>query len=240
MIGYDAVEPARLTIASAPPRDPERGFPAPFAIRWPRRVSPGLQLLVRERRGPRASSVFDPADHVAVATPSPRQRPAAPLPAAGHSPELIENSKRFDSFRLFEIGREITRTRRIAGRDSTPGRRHFPPGMMARRELFEASASPNVCLPGAELIPCAPRAFEHPARGCRSALARPARRSPIRAASRYRRRPRAILYLNLETILGASDTARRIRRPAATLERLRPLRDRRLAEAGRPTCSKSC
>ena len=77
---------------------------------------------------------------------------------------LLDNSRHFDSFRLFEIGREIHK--RAEGLpDEIP---HLAAAIYSREDgeagLFELKRVAECLMPGAEVRPAAPRPFEHPAR----------------------------------------------------------------------------
>jgi phenylalanyl-tRNA synthetase beta chain len=78
---------------------------------------------------------------------------------------VLENSKRFDGFRIFEIGREIHK--------QAHGLPHEVPHLAAAiyskegdgvAGLFEMKRAAQCLLPGAETIPATARTFEHPAR----------------------------------------------------------------------------
>src|SRR5207237_8914362 len=108
---------------------------------------------------------WDPADHVAVANPIASDQNLLRLSLLpGIRRNLIENSKRFDSFRLFEIGREIHK--------QPAGLPVEIPQLAAaifahddgRAGLLEAKRVAECLMPGAELVPCQPRSYEHPAR----------------------------------------------------------------------------
>src|SRR5262249_59868502 len=108
---------------------------------------------------------FEPADHVAVANPIASDQTLLRLSLLpGIRRNLLENSKRFDSFRLFEIAREIHKQ---------PGGLpieilHLAATIFARDDgqpgLFEAKRVAECLMPEAELVPTSPRSYEHPAR----------------------------------------------------------------------------
>jgi phenylalanyl-tRNA synthetase beta chain len=78
---------------------------------------------------------------------------------------VLENAKHRDSFRLFEIGLEIHKTT-AALPDEIP---HIAAALYerygdGRAGIFEIKRAAECLLPGAQAVPAAARAFEHPAR----------------------------------------------------------------------------
>ncbi len=109
MIGYGAIEPRAPSLAvGVPPEFPERKFlrtvRAGIAAQGFTEVYNYSFISEEDAR----AFGFDPADHVTVANPIASDQTLMRLSLLpGIRKNLIENSKRFDSFRLFEIGRVI-------------------------------------------------------------------------------------------------------------------------------------
>jgi phenylalanyl-tRNA synthetase beta chain len=126
---------------------------------------------------------------------------------------LIENSKRFDSFRLFEIGREIHKQPAGLPVEIT----QLAAAVFSRDDgqagLFEAKRAAECLMPGAELIPCEARSYEHPARAAEvhwrgRVVGRVFELHPALLEGRA-----AILYLNLETMRSLSQVEKRYTPP---------------------------
>jgi phenylalanyl-tRNA synthetase beta chain len=157
---------------------------------------------------------FDPAAHVVVANPIASDQTLLRLSLLpGIRRNLIENSKRFDSFRLFEIGREIHKqaaelpveipslAAAIFSRDD------------GQAGLFEAKRAAECIMPEAEVIPAPALPYEHPARAAEvrwrgSAVGRLFELHPSLIEGRA-----AILYVNLETMLSLSRREKRYTPP---------------------------
>jgi phenylalanyl-tRNA synthetase beta chain len=170
MIGYDSVTPrAPLMPVTVPPSDEERlfdrGVRSMVAAQGFTEVSNYSFLSEEQAR----ELGFDPAEHLAVKNPiaadqSLMRRSLVP----GIFKNLIENSKHFDSFRLFEIGREVHPELRLA--DGLPKEiPHLAAAMYSRENgepnLFELKRVAECLMPGAEVRPAQEaRSFEHPAR----------------------------------------------------------------------------
>ena len=78
---------------------------------------------------------------------------------------VLENSKHFDAFRLFEIGREIHKQPKALPREIP----HLAAAIYSKdgdgaAGLFEMKRAAECLMPGAETRPCAARPYEHPAR----------------------------------------------------------------------------
>jgi phenylalanyl-tRNA synthetase beta chain len=166
MIGYESIAPAApLTPAGVPPQNPERQF-----LRDLRRTIAAQGFtevynysFVNEEQA-RAFGL-DAADHVAVANPIASDQSlmrTSLLP--GLRKNILDNSRHLNSFRLFEIGREI-RKREGDLPDEVP---HLAAAVCARDDgqagLMEVKRAAECLLPGATVVPSAPRAYEHPAR----------------------------------------------------------------------------
>jgi phenylalanyl-tRNA synthetase beta chain len=108
---------------------------------------------------------FDPADHIAVANPiSADQGLLRTSLLTGIRSNIEENSKHFDRFSLFEIGREIHK-RGEGLPDEIP---HLAAAVFARdggeAGLMELKRAAGHLMPGCELAPIEARQFEHPVR----------------------------------------------------------------------------
>jgi phenylalanyl-tRNA synthetase beta chain len=77
---------------------------------------------------------------------------------------VADNRKHFESFRLFEIGREIHKQPKGLPREIP----HLVAAIYSKDEaqtnLFELKRAAECLMPGAEACPAVPRAYEHPAR----------------------------------------------------------------------------
>jgi phenylalanyl-tRNA synthetase beta chain len=215
MIGYGEIEPRAPSLAvGVPPEFPERKF-----LRTVRAAiaAQGFTEVYNYSFISEADARifgFDPADHVIVANPIASDQTLMRLSLLpGIRKNLIENSKRFDSFRLFEIGREIHK--QPAGLPvEVP---HLAAAIFAKDDgqagLLEAKRAAECLMPQAELIPCSPRAYEHPARAGEihwrgQVVGRVFELHPTLIEGRA-----AILYLNLETMLALSQSEKRYTPP---------------------------
>ena len=165
MIGYDSIVPQSPMMAVVePPASPERLF-----HRTVRQVlsQQGFTEVynysfVSDEQA-RALG-FDPAEHLAVANPiSAEQGLMRTSLLPGIYRNILENSKHFETFRLFEIGREIHKQEAGLPREVP----HLMAAIYARdgnTELAELKRVAECLLPGAEARLAAARSFEHPAR----------------------------------------------------------------------------
>lgn len=107
---------------------------------------------------------MDPAEHVAVANPISSDQSLMRMSLLpGIRKNILDNSRHFDSFRLFEIGGEIRKGEKLpaetpflaaavyAGDDGLGG-------------LFELKRAAGCLMPGASVKPAAAHGYEHPAR----------------------------------------------------------------------------
>lgn len=108
---------------------------------------------------------FDPEAHVHVSNPiSVEQSLMRMSLLPGMHRNIVENAKRFESFRLFEIGSEIHKR---AGElpDEIP---HLMAALYAKDDgragLLELKRLAECLMPGCTVTPAPPRAYEHPAR----------------------------------------------------------------------------
>ena len=167
MIGYDSIEPkAPAILATVPPPNHERVFQHGMrAVIAAQGFTEVYNYSFVSEEGARAFG-FDPKDHVTVANPiasDQRLLRVSLLPEIWKN--ITENAKRFDTFRLFEIGREIHR--RAAGLPDEVT--HLAAAIYSkdgdgRAELFELKRVAMCLLAGAEVCPAEARPYEHPAR----------------------------------------------------------------------------
>jgi phenylalanyl-tRNA synthetase beta chain len=167
MIGYDSIEPRPPAIlTTVPPANPERAFHrrvrAIFADEGFTEVYNYSFVAEADAR----AFGMQPADHVTVANPI---APNQSLLRMSLLPELrgnvLENSKHFDAFRIFEIGREIHRQPQGLPCEVP----HLAAAIYSKdgdgaAGLFEMKRAAECLMPGAEARPCAAKSYEHPAR----------------------------------------------------------------------------
>jgi len=166
MIGYGAITPRPPVMAVVPPpEDPERlfhrGVRAMLTNRGFTEVS-NYSFLSEEQV---SALGFEPAAHLRVANPIAADQSLMRLSLLpGVYRNIQDNVRHFDSFRLFEIGREI-HPRESGLPDEIP---HLAAVLYSREDgaagLFELKRTAECLMPGAEIRPAQPRAFEHPAR----------------------------------------------------------------------------
>jgi phenylalanyl-tRNA synthetase beta chain len=169
MIGYDSIAPRPpLMPVTVPPSDQERlferGVRAMLAAQGFTEVHNYSFLSEEQAR----ELGFDPAEHLAVKNPiSAEQGLMRRSLVPGIFKNLRENARHLESFRLFEIGREVHSEQRLAGGLPTEIT-HLAVAMYAReggeRNLFELKRVAECLMPGAEVRPAEARPFEHPAR----------------------------------------------------------------------------
>ncbi len=167
MIGYDSIEPAAPLVPCKPSYDPpEREF-----LRSIKRMisAQGFtevsnysfvsEEAVRKLR-------LRPEDHIRVLNPIAAGQElmrTSLIPGIVHA--ISENAKHFDSFRVFEIGREIHKTS-DGPADERP---HLAAAIYAkdgdgRAGLFEVKRAAECIAPKLHVKPAWPRSWEHPAR----------------------------------------------------------------------------
>jgi phenylalanyl-tRNA synthetase beta chain len=166
MVGYDSITPqAPVMAVTPPPDDEERGFHravrSMVAAQGFTEVH-NYSFLSEEQ----ASALgFDPAAHVRVANPIAADQSLMRLSLLpGIYRNIVDNARHFDSFRLFEIGREIHKQE--AGLpDEVP---HLAVALYRREDgetgLRELKRVAECLMPEADVRPGAARPFEHPAR----------------------------------------------------------------------------
>jgi phenylalanyl-tRNA synthetase beta chain len=165
MIGYDTIVPQPpLMEVVEPPDSPERMFHRQVRLVFTQQGFTEVynySFLSEERA--RALG-FDPAAHLAVANPLSLEQALMRLSLLpGIYRNLLENSKHFESFRLFEIGREIHPQPQGLPREIP----HLMAAVHARdgaSGLAELKRAAECLLPGAEARPAEPRTYEHPVR----------------------------------------------------------------------------
>ena len=167
MIGYDSITPRPpAVLTTVPPANPERSFHAHarevFAGQGFTEVYNYSFVAEADAR----AFGMDPADHVMVANPI---APDQSLLRMSLLPELrgnvFHNSKHFDAFRIFEIGREIHKLPQGLPREIP----HLAAAIYRKdgdgaAGLYEMKRAAQCLMPGAEARPADARPFEHPAR----------------------------------------------------------------------------
>jgi phenylalanyl-tRNA synthetase beta chain len=167
MVGYDSITPtAPLLSASVPPSNPERRFQHEVRNIF---VDEGFtEVYNYSFLSEEAVRVFgmDPASHVRVTNPIASDQAlmrTSLLPGIWRN--VVENAKYQESFRLFEVGREIHK--RYEGLpDEVP---HLVAAIYDRSGdgvagLFELKRAAECLMPGAEACPDQAAPYEHPAR----------------------------------------------------------------------------
>jgi phenylalanyl-tRNA synthetase beta chain len=170
IIGYDSITPrAPLVAAQAPPPNEERAFHHRVRDLM---VDNGFTEVynysfVSDEAAARFG--FAPEQHVRVENPIAADQNLLRISLLPNIwKNIVENSKHFDSFRLFEIGREIHK------RDSDLPHEipHLTAAMYTRHgdgvaELFELKRVALCLLPAILAEPAEGRPYEHPARAAR-------------------------------------------------------------------------
>lgn len=170
MIGYDSITPvAPLSPARVPPASPEREFH--HRVREMAAAQGFTEVYNYSFIGEKAGCEFglDPASHIEVANPIAADQNlmrASLLP--GILKNVRDNARHFDSFRLFEIGKEIRKD------GETP---HLVAAIFAKRGsradgemdegvsgLLELKRLAECLLPGATAQPAQAKRYEHPHR----------------------------------------------------------------------------
>jgi phenylalanyl-tRNA synthetase beta chain len=167
MIGYDSIEPRPPAVLSTvPPANQERAFH--HGVRELFTALGFTEVYNYSFVGEEQARAFgfDPDGHVTVRNPIASNQT---LLRQSLLPEIrdniLENSKHFETFRLFEIGREI--------HQQPEGLPLEIPHLTAavyhrsgdgRAELFEIKHAAECLLEGARVCPAEARSYEHPAR----------------------------------------------------------------------------
>jgi phenylalanyl-tRNA synthetase beta chain len=172
MIGYDSIQPRPPSVlTTVPPANVERAFHRRVRAIF---ADEGFTEVYNYSFVAEADALafgMQPGEHVTVANPI---APNQSLLRMSLLPELrgnvLENSKRFDAFRIFEIGREIHQqpeglpreiphlAAAIYSKDSDGA------AGVSQAGLFELKRAAQCLMPGAEARPCAARPYEHPVR----------------------------------------------------------------------------
>jgi phenylalanyl-tRNA synthetase beta chain len=167
MVGYVSIAPqAPLVPSRVPPANPTRKFQHDVRNIF---VDQGFTEVYNysflSEEAVRAFGL-DPAEHVRVANPIASDQAlmrTSLLPGIRHN--VLENAKHRESFRLFEIGLEIHK--KVAALPDEIA--HLAAAVYerygdGRAGISEIKRAAECLLPGAEAVPAAARAFEHPAR----------------------------------------------------------------------------
>ena len=169
MIGYDSITPrAPLMPVTVPPSDEERLFERSLRAMLTAQGFTEVCNYSFISEDQARELGFAVEAHVAVANPIAADQSLMRLSLIpGIYRNLRENSKHFERFRLFEIGREVHQELGLA--DGLPKEiPHLAAAMYSREDgeanLFELKRVAECLLPGAEVRPAPARQFEHPAR----------------------------------------------------------------------------
>jgi phenylalanyl-tRNA synthetase beta chain len=167
MIGYDSIDPQPpAVLTTVPPENPERAFHARVRAIFADQGFTEVYNYSFVAETDALAFGMQPADHVTVANPI---APNQSLLRMSLLPELranvLENSKRFDVFRIFEIGREIHKQPSGLPREIP----HLAAAIYSKdgdgaAGLFELKRAAECLMPGAEARPTAAKPYEHPAR----------------------------------------------------------------------------
>jgi phenylalanyl-tRNA synthetase beta chain len=215
MIGYDSIAPTAPSLpVRVAPQDPHRLFLRAVSAQMAAQGFSEVHNYSFLSEDDLSAFGFHPADHLAVTNPIASDQSlmrVSLLP--GIRKNLIENSKRFDAFRLFEIGREIRKQDSGLPIES----RRLAAAIFARDDgvagLFEVKRIAECLAPGAELVPSAALPYEHPARAGEihwrgRALGRVCEMHPSLIDGRA-----AILYVDLEAMFDLSAAEKRYTPP---------------------------
>ena len=167
MIGYDSIEPKPpAVLTTVPPANEERTFNARVRAVFADQGFTEVYNYSFVAEADARAFGMEPAEHVTVANPI---APNQSLLRMSLLPELranvLENSKRFDAFRLFEIGREIHKRTQGLPREIP----HLAAAIYSKdgdgaAGLFEMKRAAECLMPGAEVRPTAAKPYEHPTR----------------------------------------------------------------------------
>jgi phenylalanyl-tRNA synthetase beta chain len=162
MIGYGSITPEPpLTPARVPPANPERVFQAHMRdLATSQGFTEVYNYSFLSEEMARAFSL-SPEDHIQVENPiASDQNLLRSTLLPGIWKNIRDNARHFDSFRFFEIGKEIHKESEVP---------HIAAAIYAKddgvRSLMELKRLAQILLPGAEAQPSpAPRDYEHPHR----------------------------------------------------------------------------
>jgi len=209
MIGYDSIEPqAPLAPAIPPPRNPERIFERDLRSMMAAQGFTEVYNYSFVSQSDAEAFGFAPAVHLAVANPIASDQTllrTSLLP--GIRRNILENRRHFESFRIFEIGREI---------HPRPGglpveKLRLAAAIYAAEDcLLEMKRVAECLMENAEVRPSAARPYEHPARAGEVLWrARPVGRLFELHPALLDGGRAAILDLDLEAVLGLSRVEKR-------------------------------
>ncbi|HWZ30580.1 MAG TPA: phenylalanine--tRNA ligase subunit beta [Bryobacteraceae bacterium] len=161
MIGYGNITPAApLAPARVPPANPERAFH--HRVREMAAAQGFTEVYNYSFVSEEQARAFGlkPEDHVQVANPiAADQNLLRSNLLAGIWKNIVDNARHFDTFRLFEIGREIHKDGEIP---------HFAAAIYAKDDgvagLLELKRVAECLLAGIRVQPAKARAYEHPQR----------------------------------------------------------------------------
>ena len=167
MIGYDSITPQPPLIESVvPPQNPMRLYQR--RIRNMAAAQGFTEVynysFISEEMA--RAFHFDPDAHVRVANPIAADQTLMRMSLLpGIWKNILDNSRHLSTFRLFEIGREIHRSRQTLP-DEIP---HFVAAMYAREgdgsgALFELKRLAECLMPDSKVEQAPPRPYEHPER----------------------------------------------------------------------------
>ncbi len=166
MIGYDSITPrAPLVAADVPPQNEERAFERRVRVLFADLGYTEVQNYSFISEEQARALGFAVEDHQAVANPIASDQSLMRLSLLpGIRRNVLDNSRHFERFRLFEIGREIHK-RPEGLPDEVP---HLAGAIYAKDDgragLFELKRAAECLMAGAEVRPAAARCYEHPAR----------------------------------------------------------------------------
>ena len=167
MIGYDSIAPQPPSVlTTVPPANAERAFHAHVRAMFADQGFTEVYNYSFVAEADARAFGMEPAEHVTVANPI---APNQSLLRMSLLPELrsnvLENSKHFDAFRIFEIGREIHKQPQGLPCEIP----HLAAAIYSKdgdgaAGLFEMKRTAGCLMPGAETRPCTARPYEHPVR----------------------------------------------------------------------------
>jgi phenylalanyl-tRNA synthetase beta chain len=162
MVGYDSITPrAPLVPAAVPPDNPRRKFQHEVRNLFADLGFTEVYNYSFISEDHARAFGEDPAAHVRVANPiaSDQQLLRASLLAGIHR-NILENSKRREAFRLFEVGQAYDEAGEVTHLAAAVYERHGD----AVASLFALKHAAACLMPGSEACPAHARPFEHPAR----------------------------------------------------------------------------
>ncbi len=165
MIGYDTIVPQPpLMPVVEPPASPERLFHRRVRLVFSQQGFTEVYNYSFHSEERAQALGFSAEEHLRVANPiSSEQALMRTSLLPGIYRNLLENSKHFESFRLFEMGREIHKQEAGLPREIP----HLMAAVYARdggADLGELKRACECLLEGAEVRPATARHFEHPVR----------------------------------------------------------------------------